>query len=353
MIELIITRAVYPNIKNTKGSFELDQLIKQQDYIWDKSATLQTNCIANQIAITDMNFYSLKDLIRLNEGRITYEYFKLETVQRFVKKYTALFNNDEWSNKAKHMEGHSLSGAMLDIYDWYIAEGSPEIEAVYVLMDLMFPKFRSVEDERLWIRMTLNSIKRKLDKLRSTVLTKYKVMGILPHTAYTIVREMGEERYDKLRELFASLTPKCYRKSAGCLNMWCIGLGMVLFSIPVKEDTRGIRDLGGWRDGLLTYSYNDSIFHYLTKYDITIVAHGDDLVYLDNDIIIQPTRNPFTPSVPSYKSASKLILALRESHPVKRINLLVCNSNKQRLYPQIYQDRNYLVNMHEGNVIIG
>ena len=77
---MVNTIASYPVAKNPNHISELDMLFKQQSYIWDRSATLQTDCIANQIAMSDLEFYNISELRMLNSGHMSYDEFKNNTV---------------------------------------------------------------------------------------------------------------------------------------------------------------------------------------------------------------------------------------------------------------------------------
>ena len=347
---LVITRANYPILHNIDNNPELNVFIKQQEYLWDRTTTLQVDCIADQIAITDMNFYRTRELKLLLQDKLSYREFCINTITRFVKRYYALFENTEWNKKAQKMEGHSLAGAMLDLYDWYREQNLSKEDAIARLADVMFP---SVTDEKLhrWIQFRYNGRKRMLDKLIHTIKYYYSYLHITEREAQDIIKQIKRDKFDTLRDVFKLAVLSLYSNSRCVWNGNRVGLGTVLFSLSVKKSPVYNRDLQGWRDGLLDFTFNDSMFYYMTKYDITIVTHGDDLIVTKNDWHILPVKSPYDGV--TYHSISKLILGLIENANVTRINVLSCNPNKVRVYPEIYKTKSTLVNIHEGNVIIG
>ena len=106
------------------------------------------------------------------------------------------------------------------------------------------------------------------------------------------------------------------------------------------------------RDGLLDFTFNDSMIYYITNYDMTVVSHGDDMVVRNNDWNIHPVKTPY--DVATYHSVSKLILSLyNATRDCRDINVLVCNPTKSKVYPEIYKLKDLHVTIYEGNVIIG
>lgn len=298
-----------------------------------------------------MDFYHLHELELLRDHKITYEYFRISTVTRFVSKYYALFDNTTWAIKANQMSGHALAGAMLDLYDWYALRKLPDIEIIQNLADVMFPKFLSTMECDQWVLDRIEEYTTIIQKLTDCIRTNYETFNITEKKANGIIWDMRHRNYASIRKVFKDTLPKFYSNKLAMYNGWGVGLGSVLFSISVKNDTSHARNLRGWQDGMFDFTFSDILFYYLTKYDITIISHGDDMVVTKNDWIIQPVKSPFDHI--TYHSASKLILALKEQPNIKRINLLSCNPNKVKLYPEIYKDPHYLVNIYEGNVFIG
>jgi hypothetical protein len=350
VIQLVITRANYPHILNPEANPELDMLIKQQEQIWNRSTTLQLDCIANQIAMTDMNFYKTSELRSIKNGKITYEYFCLSTVTRFVKKYYKLFETPEWNKRAQRMMGYSLVGAMLDLYDWYKTQHLEDIEAIHALIDIMFPNYTGDRLHR-WILLQYNSRMNTINKLINTLKYSYSFLHITEKESERLISQVKRDNFKDLRDVFKEASVMLY-SNKGCIwNGNRIGLGNVLFSLSVKKSSSYSRDLQGWKDGLIDFTFNDSMFYYITKYDITILTHGDDLVVTNNDWHILPVKSPYDGI--TYHSISKLLKSLCDKANVTRINVLSCNPNKVKIYPDLYKLKTTLINIHEGNVFIG
>ena len=347
---LIITRANYPSIHNTTDNHELDIFIKQQAHLWDRTTTLQTDCIADQIAMTDLNFYRTRELKQLVNGKLEYKEFCTSVVTRFVKKYYTLFNSPEWNKKAQKLEGHSLSGAMLDLYDWYKEQGFNSEDSIDKLVSVMFPNL-SNDKVHLWAMLRYNSRKKILDKLMYTIKYYYSYLHITGNEALHIISQIKHDKFAELRNVFNVANMSLYSNGRCVWNGNRVGLGNVIFSLSVKKSSLYSRNLQGWRDGLLDFTFNDSMFYYITKYDITIVTHGDDMVVTHNDWHILPVKSPYDGV--TYHSISKLLLGLIDTAKVTRINVLSCNPNKVKVYPELYKNKSTLINIHEGNVIIG
>ena len=346
---LVITRANYPYKPNTQNIPDLEFLLNQQAHIWDGSTTLQTRCIADQIAMSDLNFYNTRQLKQLKEHKITFELFCIDTVTRFIDKYYRLFENMVWNNKAQRMQGFALAGALLDIYDLLKEQGQSEVEIFDILANIMFPKFRDQEDEHRWVCFRLNERKRIIGRLTITFKYYYSYLHITKREADRIISDIRNDRFVTIRRLFTSSAAMFYSNKRCFWDGNSIGLGSVLFSLSMKEDSPRMRNMQGWRDGLLDFNFNDSMFYYITRYDLTIVAHGDDMIATKNDWTIQATKNPF--DMRTYRSISKLLISLREYYT--RVNVLSCNPNKSKIYPELYKYKDYLVNIHEGRVFIG
>ena len=349
MIILVITRANYPFKPIVSEFSDLQFLLQQQAYIWDGSTTLQTRCIADQIAMSDLNFYNTKQLKQLKDHRITFEMFRIDTICRFINKYYRLFENIVWNNKAQRLQGFALAGAMLDIADFYKEQGETEVTIIHILADIMFPKFKNPDDEHRWVCFRYNERKRIVSKLINSFKYYYSYMHITKHEADRIISDIKNDRFVAIRSLFTSLGSQLYSNKRCFWDGNSIGLGSVLFSLSMKNDGPHMRNMQGWKDGLLDFTFNDSMFYYITRYGITIVAHGDDMIATKNDWSIQATKNPFDLKI--YRSISKLLLSLKDTFT--RVNVLSCNPNKGKVYPELYKCKDFLVNIHEGKVFVG
>lgn len=350
---MVIENSFYPSIPYWERDPEILTYLKQQDNIWDRSTTLQTRCIADQIAMVDLNFYTNIELHDLYTGRMEYSDFKAACINRFVTKYTRLFNDPRWKNKAQNMEGHALSGAMLDIYDLYREKKFSVEKAVEKLGDYMFPTFTMDKDLTCWVTRIQYKRKTLIKRLKECVTENRSTFNITKIQTGRIVSGLNKEDFGPIRKLMAStLQSKIFYKKG--LPMWSglpVGLGSVLFSVSVSRDVPYSRDLQGWRDGLLDFSFNDSLLYYITNFDLTIIAHGDPLVVTANDWYISPVK--LYTNFKEYHSASNLLLAAFEDPNVTTINLLACNPNKVKLLPKLYSDKNHCVEIYSGNVFIG
>lgn len=348
---MVKTIASYPIMKNPENNVALDMLFKQQGHIWDRSATLQADCIASQIALADLDLYNISELTKLVNNPMLYDEFKTDTVIRFVKKYYALFTDEKWANKAKRLEGYSVAGAMLDIYDLYVEQYGYN-KAYAALTDLMFPMYTDLQDIVNWANNLLLLYDRIRDRLIDSVTQHYDQYHITAQKRDVVIHEMYKYNFTSIRKLLKDLVPGLYSTKRCLFNANRVGLGSVLFSLLVGKHGSYSRNLQGWRDGLLDLTFNDSMLYYLTNYDITVVSHGDDMIVSRNDWNINPVKSPF--DVGTYHSVSKLILALYNSTKnCRSINVLACNPNKSKVYPEIYGLSNLHVTIYEGNVIIG
>lgn len=348
---LVITRANYPRISNVNNNPELDMFIKRQEHIWDESTTLQTDCIADQIAMADFNFYTINELNQLKNGGITYEYFRITVISRFIKKYYKMFDNKEWRNKAQNLVAYALPGAMLDLYDWYKNQGFSNIAAVSSLADVMLPQLNTKTDIQSWAVRRINERATIINKLLEILNIYYSYLHITKKEADRLIEDICCDQFDGLRDVFRVLNPTLFSNRLCFWNGSTLGLGSILFSLSVKKDGPYSRVLQGWKNGLLDSSYCDLLLYYTIMYDLTIVTHGDDMVVTNNDWFIHPVKSPFDGK--TYHSVSKLLIAIKNTTDYKRINVLACNPNKVKVDPLLYKDTDYLVNIHEGNVFIG
>ena len=352
VITVVNTIASYPIMKNPGNNITLDMLFKQQGHLWDRSATLQTDCIASQIALADFDTYDVKELSHLCDDPMSYDEFKINTVIRFVKKYYALFADEKWHNKAMRMEGYSLAGAMLDIYDLYIEQHKTPDEAYRALASLMFPLFTDLIDITEWAHKALTVYDKIRYRLIESVMNNYSEYHITAHKRDAVVYELNKYNFTSIRKLLKDLVPGFYSNKRCLFDGKRIGLGSVVFSLLVNKHDSYTRNLQGWRDGLLDFTFNDSMIYYITNYDMTVVSHGDDMVVRNNDWNIHPVKTPY--DVTTYHSVNKLILSLyNATRDCRDINVLVCNPTKSKVYPEIYKLKDLHVTIYEGNVIIG
>ena len=348
---MVITRTNYPRLVNKDDNPEFDMFIKQQGHIWDRSTTLQTDCIADQLAMADFNFYTTRELDQLKTGAITYEYFRISVITRFIKKYYLLFDNKEWSNRSQHLVAYALPGAMLDLYDWYINQKLGSIGAISSLADVMLPQLKDQIDIQSWATRRINERATIIGKLLDILTLYYSYLHITKKEADRLYDQVRHEKFNDLRDVFRILNPTLYSNRLCFWNGSTLGLGSILFSLSVKNNGPHSRVLQGWKEGLLDSGYCDLLLYYTIMYDLTIVTHGDDMIVTNNDWFIQPVKSPFDGK--TYHSVSKLLTAIRNTTDYKRVNVLACNPNKVKVDPALYNDTDYLVNIHEGNVFIG
>jgi len=154
------------------------------------------------------------------------------------------------------------------------------------------------------------------------------------------IRASRAELYEDSKNFFIS-------NGGSALDARIVGLGSIIFSQTIVNDTAKQVELSGWRNGILDFTLNDIAFYYLTKFDATVISHGNKL---KENLYIQPTRS--LEGLTTYTNANDLINKLW-MQGCKRIHLVSCNHYGLMLDPKYYLRKDILVLMYNGKVLIG
>lgn len=307
------------------------------------------HCVADHIALNDLDFYPLTKmrLLLVNDDILDgWERFMHDVVKDFIDKILERINSKNVSIRYITEEGNYLALFLVDYYEYMKVH--PNCSDPYMAVaNFIFPDFSSKKELRHWLRLRINWKTRMIRKLQDSLLHFYPAYGIQKQHAERIVHDIKEDNFLLLRRLYEDSKNFFISNGGAVLDARIVGLGSIIFSQTIVNDKAKEVELSGWRNGILDFTINDIAFYYLTKFDATVISHGNKL---KGSLHIQPTRS--LDGLETYDTADGLINRLW-MQGCKRIHLVSCNHFGLTLDPKYYTRKDLLVLMYNGKVLIG
>ena len=314
-----------------------------------EDSIIQGHCLADHLALNDLEFYPLttmRILLTSNDKLKEWEEVKRYITSRFIDKIMEQINDNFYAKRFISETGKYTALFIIDCYEYFLIH--PNVGDPYKqVADLIFPKFTDEKTLVRWIKLRINFLTKVRKRLIDSILNFYPAYGASVEKARMVVSDMNNENYNLLRWFFED-SKKFFMKNGGTsYNASTVGLGSIIFSQPIVEDAVNLPHLKGWQQGTLDFITNDIAFYYITKYDATIISHGNKI---KSNWQIQPIRS--LEGTKTYTDVNELLHQLY-IQGCKKIHLVSCNHYGLDLAPEFYKSNDMLIVMYKGKVLIG
>ncbi len=167
----------------------------------------------------------------------------------------------------------------------------------------------------------------------------------IANSAADIKKALDNDDFSKVKKMLQPIINDQLKEHPEFIDLRKFKLGAILFSDAVVNGKDDVHS--GWYESIVKTGNNDKLLQYLTKYDVTVIAHG----FYDNENKKWTIEETKTPGGASYKDTEELIRALIKQN-FKRINIRACNPGGVKLPEDIQKNKHVVVLMNAKNGLI-
>jgi hypothetical protein len=270
------------------------------------------------------------------------------------------------ATKKDDVPGVSLYKAQLDgiiqICDAYKNFGIDDNTITAYLTCKYSPTIENAESKedqeafiRKWLRLRINWNNGIVNMLRRMVQKNTEFLNISTEKADILCKELENGETQGVRNLLDKNRDKIITKwgvDARPLGLGCICVGDDIKFLAKYQPGSSVYD--GWWNYLTDFKYCDAAITYLTKYDVTVCAHGADA---GDCWVMEVTPWP-NGSYPKPYEADKDFQRVDDyvigliKQGFKRINIVSCNPGGYSLAEEIRDNKKVLVRINSSNALI-
>jgi len=326
-------------------------IIRYEEYQnrMSEDSIIQGHCLADHLALNDLEFYPLttmRVLLISNNKLKEWEEVKRFITCKFIDKTMERIDDNFYAKRFLTEAGKYTALFIIDCYEYFLSHPNSGDPYKHIA-DFIFPKFDNEEELVKWVKLRINFLTKVRKKIIDSLLKFYPSYGASKEKVMAVINDMNNDEYKMLRWFFEDSKKFFMKNGRTSYNASTVGLGSIIFSQPIVEDNLNLPHMKGWQKGVLDFITNDIGFYYITKYDATIISHGNKI---KSKWQIQPIRS--LEGAKTYTDVNELIHQLY-IQGCKKIHLVSCNHYGLDLAPEFYKDNNILIVMYKGKVLIG
>lgn len=299
----------------------------------------------------------------VGKGKMTEEQYKNgELTNLYIvcnKINSAIYDCLKMADAMAEMRGESRES------EFHIEEFKNRVQrCVDSRIDEWFPMFYDVEPGmreqaiRAWLNLRINWNKGIIYTLTQMLKMNKDFLSITNAEMDAIIKDLENEDFDSTRKLLDSNMSRLLSPDHKILDARPIGLGMIIISDKMAEES--FKDLSsdeknnnwGWKvfaNNMHNVLTSDDAITYLTKYDLTILSHGDS----ENgrwtiERIISP-KGIYIGNTDMIDTVEYLRQCIKEGF--KKINLLSCNPGHHKLPQDMLSSNKYFIRMSMNNTL--
>ena len=342
---------------------------------------------AKELVVAENLTEMMEDLVEISYSNYVKKYMDLSKDEQFAKEGGYQTTLHEFQNFGKNMKELMDAGVSQDDLGKY-------------LMGQYFPQRGDDENDqqyeskvRRWLKLRINWNDNIIKTLQNMIMTNQKLLGLTTEQALAITKDLQGGSLDSTKLTLEENKDKIISKDHTFIDGKKLGLGTICISDAIAEDSLKNNDqpatqqevearVGhrGWYYEVANFWLSDTPITYLTKYDVTIVGHGDTLldeqyktdsdgkIIKDKDgdpiivgggWIVEKVRTPkghycetvFSNAGIDYIRMHDLVKQLvKEGY--KRINIVSCNPGKHHLPPSVQNNKRVMVRMSLSSTLI-
>lgn len=370
---------------NPKTGIERIHLSTPQDQVLDNSVYDGKN-LAEHIHKFDINVFKRSEMEILKASKNileAYEIFANAKIEKIATDTVAWYETHSAAVKVASENGNmnvraldvsheiASSGKIGLVYQNLMNMGFEESEIMKFLRNHIFPDFDSIEDPEKraaairkfvqlkinWNKGLVNTLKAMLD-INNLEMQCYIAMyahqeGVsgkdanekIANSAADIKKALDNDDFSKVKKMLQPIINDQLKEHPEIVDLRKFKLGVILFSDAVVNGKDDIHS--GWYESIVKTGGNDKLLQYLTKYDVTVIAHGE----YDKETKKWTVEKTKTPGGGAYDDAEELIRALIKQN-FKRINIRACNPGGVKLPEDIQKNKNVVVYMSSKYALI-
>ena len=316
----------------------------------------------------------MQQVLEAKDVCAAYNAFKSNSMAK-LREYSRQYMENQHSTFTLHFE-HCKN--IIIFANNLIDEGWSDDEINRYLGCSYFPSFDDITDKakkesaiRKWLHLRINWNNGIIKVLQKMVSENAHFLGLTTKQAEFLAMSADEGDVSYIKMAIEKKRSSIMKNDGTIINGKPIGLGSICISYRIAEDGRDSDNQNaashGWYYDIMDLAHNDSAITYMSKYDITIVAHGGWYYSSRDDEIHDHKRwcieflpfpdggNPTKLKIGKYRYYQTDIVEYLEhliQKGYKRINIVSCNPEHVRLPKEMILNKRVLIRMNNNNGLI-
>ena len=302
----------------------------------------------------DLKILSTKRLEAIKKAKTLSEGYNM-LIEGHLDEMLELYTSDPsgFNEKSQQQCGYTIESSMCQIALDMIKQGKYTLDDIIkYFRSTFYPDFHGTEQEiemqiNQWVNLKINYNKSLINCLSNMVKNNTDIFGISMKEADLITQDLSNENYDSIKKLIRRRIYDFIKFDRTVLDFREIGLGCVVISDAANDGFEGYFKYNKWSTSIFDGDITDLAIQYLTKYDITVISHGN--IDTDGRWIVDPVKTPngSGPYTDMEDYIRKLI-----SEGFKRINVASCNPGGVILSEDLRKNKKVLIQMSKSSTLI-
>lgn len=303
-----------------------------------------------------INVYDVKALKKLKESEdicAAYDRYCYNLIRDLAELAVMKFHNPEMAaldERGDSILGLQVIGQIEDQYKYYIKSRKLlEPDAISKIVKMFLPSFTEYTDRAsritLWADERIAFNEKIVSLLAASVRSKNTFWGITPKEANNLALEILDNNLDNFKKIYHKMNANFLTHEGLVFDGRPANLHCICFSEPVVHEYDLLHRT--WYNSIINGSLTESVFTYLTVYDVTIISHGN--MDKSGNWIMEPTITPN-----GGKKYDKVEAYIRRlvAEGFKKINVVVCNPGGIRLSPFLMNNPSVHITLHSDYALI-
>ena len=332
---------------------------------FDEDGNTQGNDRASHQQINTFDFLNTKEMELVLESKNlckSFEVFKSNSITRLIDHASEVYNNKDIKDYDAHKKAMNdvmkTAGSLYHKYKIKYEDLGRYLSCKY------FPSFDNLnktEKEsaiREWLKLRINWNNGMIGLLRVMIIKNQQLLSISNQSMEAILKDLDKGDIGGIRWALMNNTD-IVSSDMRIIDGRSIGLGVICIANEMVDDELSSSDAfksnanAGAYISLFDFEHNDKAITYMSKYDLTIVAHGGDDEE-NKKWYIQKTCAP-DKSYPGeyYHKYTDVVEYLRYvvKKGFKRINIVSCNPGHYKLPEDLVLSKKVIIRMSMTNTL--
>lgn len=338
--------------------------------------TFQGDSRISHAQIGNINAIDMKKAQALVESQnicAMYEELKDASLQNVFNRVKEIASNPKWFEETMGLQigVMGLSGVAELCNQIMQNNGCTEHDVEQYLKGSWFPDFENITDNakkeaaiNKWVHLRINWNKGIIRILELMIRNNQKLLGLTTEEVEILSNELKEGKLDGVRDKLEANKDKIISKDHKLIDGRKLGLGCICISDAIAKDSLDEDSADhmhkGWYYEVANFWSSDTAVTYMTKYDVTIVGHGESDTSEDEkgEWVVEKIATPSGHYCKPREFMGQDFILMNDlvdqliKEGFKRINIVSCNPGAHHLPKHVVDNKRVLVRMNLTSTLI-
>ena len=293
-----------------------------------------------------------------------YEVLKTDSYRKLKEYVKSVESNEEYIKNAGLVTNVEAIKQALHACDGLLEYGVSESEIERYVAGSLYPSFDKYENKaeketaiRKFLKVRIEWNTSLISTLRAMVTRNQQMLGLTTQQVVEITKDLDSGNINSTKKVLDEHKDEIISKDKTLIDGRKFGLGCIIISDAIASDADNEKSTDQMHKGFYismgSFMTNDTAISYLTKYDVTILAHGSELKLEDGKKwVIEAVKTPNgmkpkTIATMGGTDAIDIVELLDQliKEGFKKINIVSCNPGGVKLPERFITNRKISIRM--------